>query len=397
MDYRKKSVENIDVAGKRVLVRCDFNVPRDVDGNILDTARITSSLPTIRLLLDKGASVILCSHLGRPKGKADPSLSLVRVRNLLEKYLDMPIPLAEDIVGPQAKEMAAALKPGQVMMLENLRFMPYEEKNDPEFSKALASLADQYVNDAFGAAHRAHSSTAGVADYLPAACGLLIKKEITIMGEAMQNPQRPFTAVLGGAKISDKLKLIESLLSKADNILICGGMSYTFIKAMGGNIGKSICDDSLLGLVKNVMEEAKKRGVNLLLPEDVVVCTEKRSGLPVITVSPYAVPEGFEGFDIGPRTARKYAKIIRHSATVIWNGPCGVFEIPEFSNGTWQIANAIADCDGVTIAGGGDSAAAINEWELDRRLTHVSTGGGASLEFLEGRELPGIACLDDEE
>jgi len=395
MNYNKKSVRDIDVSGKRVLVRCDFNVPQDESGRITDDIRIRSSLPTIRYLLESGAAVILCSHLGRPKGKADPKFSLAPVAKRLSELLQMPVPLAADVCGESARALAAELRPGAVMLLENVRFRPEEEKNDPAFARELASLADIYVNDAFGTAHRAHASTAGVAAYLPAVCGFLIQKEIAVMGKALTNPARPFAAVLGGAKVSDKLKLIDNLLGKCDSVLVCGGMAFTFIKAQGGAIGDSLCDDEKLELCRGLIEKARQTGTALLLPTDAVAADAFSADAHTQTVAADAIPAGWRGLDIGPATVQAYAAVIAKAGTVVWNGPAGVFEMPAFARGTEGIARAVAESHAVSIIGGGDSAAAVEQLGYAEKVTHVSTGGGASLEFLEGRELPGIACLLD--
>ena len=396
MNYHKKTVADVDVRGKKVFLRCDFNVPLNDNGEITDDIRIRGALPTIRFLLEKGAAVILCSHLGRPKGKVVPALSLKPVAARLEEFLNLPVPLAEDIVGPQAHAMAAALQPGQVMLLENIRFRPEEEKNDPAFAKELASMADIYVNDAFGTAHRAHASTAGMAAYLPAVCGFLIKKEITVMGQAMEAPEHPFVAILGGAKVSEKLLLIDKLMeTHCDSILVLGGMSYTFQKALGGSIGDSLCDDKLLYEMNVLMSKARKLGVNLMIPVDNVVANRFSNDADTNIVSSGDIPDGWMGMDIGPRTIDIYTGIIERARTVVWNGPAGVFEMPKFAEGTRAIATAAAHSKGVSIIGGGDSAAAIDQLGFSRRVTHISTGGGASLEFLQGLELPGIACLED--
>ena len=396
MNYHKKSVADIDVSGKKVFVRCDFNVPLDDNGEITDDIRIRGALPTIRYLLEKNAAVILCSHLGRPKGKVNPKLSLKPVARRLEEFLKLPVPLAEDIVGPQAKAMAAALKPGQVMLLENIRFRPEEEKNDPAFARELASMAEIYVNDAFGTAHRAHASTAGIAAFLPAVCGFLIEKEITVMGKAMEHPEHPFVAILGGAKVDEKLGLIERLLmERCDTVLILGGMSYTFQKAAGGSIGDSLCNDAMLETVSGLEEKARLVGSRLLLPEDNIVADRFANDANTMCVPSGQIPDGWMGMDIGPRTIEKYTAIIEQARTVVWNGPAGVFEMPRFAVGTRAIATAVANSKGVSIIGGGDSAAAVDQLGFARKVTHISTGGGASLEFLQGLELPGIACLED--
>ncbi|MEA5039904.1 MAG: phosphoglycerate kinase [Clostridiaceae bacterium] len=395
MNYRKKSVRDVDVSGKRVLVRCDFNVPQDANGKITDDIRIRAALPTIRYLLEKEAAVILCSHLGRPKGKADPKYSLAPVARRLSELLQMPVELAPDVCGESAKAMAAALRPGRAMLLENVRFCPGEEKNDPVFAKELASLADLYVNDAFGTAHRAHASTAGVADYLPAVCGFLMQKEIDVMGKALDDPKRPFVAVLGGAKVSDKLNLIDNLLGKCDSVLVCGGMAFTFIKAQGGSIGESLCDDEKLELCRGLLKMAEQMGKRLLLPTDTVAADAFAPDAKTQIVPADAIPDGWRGLDVGPETVKAYGAVIADAGTVVWNGPAGVFEMPAFARGTEGIARAVAESGAISIIGGGDSAAAMEQLGYADRVTHMSTGGGASLEFLEGRELPGVICLQD--
>ena len=398
MNYHKKSVRDIDVSGKKVFLRCDFNVPLDDNGQITDDIRIRGALPTIRYLLEQGAAIILCSHLGRPKGKVVPKLSLKPVAQALEEFLNIKVPMAEDINGPIAQMMANGIRPGQVMLLENIRFRPEEEANDPDFAKSLAALADIYVNDAFGTAHRAHASTAGIADYLPAVCGFLIEKEITTMGKAMENPEHPFVAILGGSKVSEKLKLIEKLLVEhCDTVLVLGAMSYTFRKALGGSIGNSLCEDSMVEEMGQLMERAKDMGCNLLLPVANVVADKFDNDADIKVVPAGQIPDGYMGMDIGPATAEIYSRIIESARTVVWNGPAGVFEMPNFAHGTQAIATAVAKVKGVSIIGGGDSAAAIDSMGFSRHVTHISTGGGASLEFLQGMELPGIACLDDAE
>ena len=395
MNYHKKSARDIAVQGKKVFVRCDFNVPLDGDGNITDDIRIRGALPTIQYLLDNGAAVILCSHMGRPKGQVNPKYSLKPVAVRLSELLGQEVKLADDVIGDSAKALAAALQPGQAMLLENVRYHKEEEANDPAFAKALAELADIFVNDAFGTAHRAHASTAGIADYLPAVCGFLMEREISVMGKALEDPQRPFVAILGGAKIADKLKLIDNLLGKCDSVLIVGGMSYTFAKAQGGNIGNSLCDNEKLELVGALPAKAEKLGTRLMLPIDNVAGDAFSNDCNTVTVKAGQIPEGYEGMDIGPATVAAYSEIIKTAKTVIWNGPAGVFEMPTFAEGTKGIAKAVAACDGTSIIGGGDSAAAIEQLGFADQVSHISTGGGASLEFLEGRELPGIACLLD--
>ncbi len=391
----KKTIEDIQVSGKRVLVRCDFNVPFDENNMISDETRIRGALPTIKYLLQHGARVILCSHLGRPKGGFDMKYSLKPVAERLSQLLNKDVKLASDVIGPSAKELAASLKDGDAMMLENVRFHKEEEKNDPEFAKALASLAEVYVNDAFGTAHRAHASTEGVAHYLPAVAGYLIGKELSVMGQALENPERPFVAILGGAKVSDKIGVINNLLEKVDVLIIGGGMSYTFQKALGGHIGKSLLEEDKIELAKELMEKAKQKGVKFLLPVDNEAGDSFSNDALRITVHSKEIPDGFEGMDIGPKTQVIFANEIAQAKTVIWNGPVGVSEFENFATGTREIARAMAECDGVTIIGGGDSVAAVEKMGYASKMTHVSTGGGASLEFLEGKELPGVAALND--
>ncbi len=392
--YNKKSVEDIDVNGKKVLVRCDFNVPLK-DGVITSDKRIVAALPTIKYLLDHNAAVILCSHLGRPKGEVKPEFSLAPVAARLSELLGKPVAMARDVVGDDAKAKAAALKPGELLLLENVRFEAGETKNNPDLAKAFASLAEIYVNDAFGSAHRAHSSTAGVADYLPAVCGFLIQKEITIMGKALSDPKRPFVAILGGAKVSDKIGVINNLLDKADTIIIGGGMAYTFAKAQGGEIGKSLCESDKLDYALDMIEKAKKNGVKLLLPTDTLAATEFAPDAESRVVPTGAIPADMEGMDIGPDTTAAFCEAVKGAGTVVWNGPMGVFEFERFAQGTRAMAQALADSGAVTIVGGGDSAAAVEQMGFADKITHISTGGGASLEFLEGIELPGVACLLD--
>lgn len=391
----KKTIEDIEVAGKKVLVRCDFNVPLDENKNITDENRLIGALPTIKYLIDHKAKVILCSHLGRPKGEFNPKFSLAPVAKRLSELLGQEVKMADDVIGDSAKALAASLKDGEVMLLENVRFHKEEEKNDPEFAKALASLAEVYVNDAFGTAHRAHASTAGVADYLPAVCGYLIKKEIEIMGKALSNPERPFVAILGGAKVSDKIGVIENLLDKVDYLIIGGGMAYTFLKAKGYEIGTSICEDEKIELATNIMEKAQQKGVELLLPVETVVAKEFSADSEPVVVPSDKIPADMMGMDIGPKTIELFSEVVKKAKTVIWNGPMGVFEFPKFAVGTKAIAKALAETDAVTIIGGGDSAAAVAQLGFADKMTHISTGGGASLEYLEGIELPGIAALND--
>ena len=398
MNYNKKSIEDIDVSGKRVLCRCDFNVPTK-NGKITSDKRIVAALPTIQYLIDHGAKVILCSHMGKPKGEWKPELSLKVVADRLTELLGKQVIMAADVAGEDAKAKAAALKDGDVMLLENTRYIKGETKNDPELSKALASLADIFVNDAFGTAHRAHSSTAGVADYLPAVCGFLVQKEVSIMGKALANPERPFVASLGGAKVSDKLHVINHLLEKVDTLIIGGGMAFTFLAAKGYSIGKSLVDDEKIDYCKEMMAKAEAKGVKLLLPVDTVVAAafpDPIDGeIAVETVAADAIPADKMGLDIGEKSRALFAEAVKNAKTVVWNGPMGVFENPTLAKGTIAVAQALADSDAVTIVGGGDSAAACEQLGFADKITHISTGGGASLEFLEGLELPGIACLED--
>ena len=398
MNYNKKSIEDIEVAGKRVLCRCDFNVPTK-DGKITSDKRIVAAMPTIKYLVDQGAKVILCSHMGKPKGEWKPELSLKVVAARISELLGKEVIMAEDVAGEDAKSKAAALRNGDVMLLENTRYIKGETKNDPELSKALADLADVFVNDAFGTAHRAHSSTAGVADYLPAVCGYLVQKEVSIMGKALANPERPFVAILGGAKVSDKLNVINNLLEKVDTLIIGGGMAFTFLAAKGYAVGNSLLDESKIDYCKEMMAKAEAKGVKLLLPIDTVIADGFPSPIDgpidVETVASDAIPEGKEGLDIGEKTRELFADAVKNAKTVVWNGPMGVFENPTLAKGTIAMAQALADSDAITIVGGGDSAAACEQLGFANEITHISTGGGASLEFLEGLELPGIACLED--
>lgn len=398
MNYlNKKTVEDIDVAGKRVLVRCDFNVPFDGEGNISDPKRIDEALKTIKYLIDHKAKVILCSHLGRPKGEFNMKYSLAPVAAYLSKALGFEVKMASDVVGESAKSIADSLQDGEVELIENVRFHKEEEKNDPEFSKQLASLAEIYVNDAFGTAHRAHASTAGVADYLPAVCGYLIQKEITVMGGALENPKRPFVAILGGAKVSDKIGVITNLLDKVDTLIIGGGMAYTFMKALGYSTGTSICELDKVELAKDIMTMAKEKGVNFLIPEDTVVGKEYKPDTEYKTVPSDQIEDNWMGLDIGPKTREKFANALNGAGTVVWNGPMGVSEWENFAAGTISVAKAVAESGAISIIGGGDSAAAVEKLGYADRMTHISTGGGASLEFLEGKVLPGIAALNDKD
>ena len=391
----KKTIEDIQVAGKKVLVRCDFNVPLDADKNITDETRINAALPTIKYLLDQGAAVILCSHLGRPKGEFNMKYSLAPVAARLSEKLGFEVKLAKDVIGPDAKKLAAEVEPGKAVLLENVRFHKEEEKNDPEFAKELASMADIYVSDAFGTVHRAHASTAGVAAYLPAVAGYLIGKELKFLGGAVTNPERPFVAILGGAKVKDKIGVITNLLEKVDTLIIGGGMAYTFSKAMGGEIGNSLLDEERIELAKEMMKSAEEKGVKLLLPIDTVCANDFDNPTDIITVDAGKIPEGYQGLDIGPKTIELFSDAVKSAKTVVWNGPMGVFEKPEFAKGTLAIATAMAESDATTIIGGGDSAAAVTQMGLAPKMSHISTGGGASLEFLEGKELPGVAALND--
>ncbi len=394
--YNKKTVEDIDVKGKKVLVRCDFNVPL-ADGVITDDKRIRESVKTLKYLLDNGAAVIACSHLGRPKGEFNMKYSLAPVAERLSQLLGMDVIMASDVIGEDAKAKAAALKPGQIMLLENVRFHKEEEKNDPAFAKELASMADIYVNDAFGTAHRAHASTAGVADYLPAVCGYLIQKEISIMGKALEDPKRPFVAILGGAKVSDKIGVIENLIDKVDTLIIGGGMAYTFMRSMGNSTGTSICEEDKLDLAREMMAKARAKGVNFIIPVDNIVGREYKPDTPFMRIYSDAIPDGWMGLDIGPTTQELFSKSLIGAGTVVWNGPMGVSEWDNFASGTIAVAKAVAESGAISIIGGGDSAAAVEKLGFADKMTHISTGGGASLEFLEGLSLPGIACLNDKD
>ena len=398
MNYNKKSIMDIEVTGKRVLCRCDFNVPTK-EGKITSDKRIVAAMPTIRYLVDNGAKVILCSHMGKPKGEWKPELSLKIVAERISQLLGKEVIMASDVAGEDSKAKAAALNNGDVMLLENTRYIKGETKHDPELSKALADLADIFVNDAFGTAHRAHSSTAGVADYLPAVCGFLVEKEVSIMGKALANPERPFVAILGGAKVSDKLNVINNLLEKVDTLIIGGGMAYTFLAAKGYSVGNSLLDESKIDYCKEMMAKAEAKGVKLLLPIDTVVADGFPSPIDgpiaVETVDADKIPDNKEGLDIGEKTRALFAEAVKAAKTVVWNGPMGVFENPTLAAGTIAVAQALADSDATTIVGGGDSAAACEQLGFANEITHISTGGGASLEFLEGLELPGIACLQD--
>ena len=398
MSYNKKTVTDVDVKGKKVLLRCDFNVPQDkVTGAIKDDKRIRAALPTIEYLLDNGAAVIACSHLGKPKGEWKDSLTLAPVAERLSELLGKPVTFCKDIVGEDAKAKAAAVKPGEIILLENLRFDKREEKNDPEFAKELADMAELYVSDAFGTVHRAHASTAGVAAYLPAVSGFLIGKELGYMGKALADPARPFVAILGGAKVSDKIAVIENLLTKCDKIIIGGGMAYTFIKAMGYEVGNSLLETDKLDYAKEMIARAREKGVDFLLPVDTVVGKEFAADTEAKTVGIDAIPADWMGLDIGEKTIALYEEAIRGAGTVVWNGPMGVFEFDRFAEGTRAVARAVAASGAVSIVGGGDSAAAVEQLGFADKITHISTGGGASLEFLEGKQLPGVVCLLDKE
>lgn len=392
----KKTIRDIDLKGKKVFVRCDFNVPLDENGNITDNRRIVAALPTIKYLLDQNCKIILASHLGRPQGEVNPKFSLKPVATELSKLLGKEVKLAEDVVGPSAKELTSNLKEGEIVLLENVRFDAREEKNDESLSKEFATMAEVFVNDAFGTAHRAHSSTAGVAEFLPAVSGFLIEKELEFLGSALENPQRPFVAILGGAKVSDKLGVIEALLEKVDKLIIGGGMAYTFFKSIGYSVGKSICELDKLDLAQGLINKAKERNVKLVLPIDNVIAKEIVPDAENKVIDSDNIPEDWEGLDIGPKTVELFKEELKDAKTIVWNGPVGFSEYEIFANGTRSIAQALAEKeDAVTIIGGGDSAAAIEKMGLSDKMTHISTGGGASLEFLEGKKLPGIECLLD--
>ncbi len=395
MNYNKKTVYDIDLKGKKVLLRCDFNVPQDkATRAITDDKRIRAAIPTIQYLLEQGAAVIACSHLGKPKGEVKPELTLAPVAVRLSELLGKEVIFAADTIGEDAKAKAAALSCGEIMLLENLRFDKREEKNDPEFAKALADMAEVFVSDAFGTVHRAHASTAGVADYLPAVSGLLIQKELEIMGGALAAPARPFVAILGGAKVSDKIAVINNLLDKADTIIIGGGMAYTFLKAQGHTIGKSLLEEDRLDYAREMVAKAEEKGVKLLLPLDNLCAAEFSSSAEAVACG-QDVPEGMMGMDIGAKTVEAYSAAVKGAGTVVWNGPMGVFEFEAFAEGTRAVARALAESGAITIVGGGDSAAAVEQLGFADKMTHISTGGGASLEFLEGKALPGVVCLQD--
>lgn len=399
MNYNKKTVRDVDVTGKKILLRCDFNVPHDNHtGVIQDVTRIAESIPTLKYLLEQKAAVIICSHLGRPKGTWNPALSLASAAGCLQSMLGIPVPLTRDILGEDTKTLTAKLQPGEAMLIENLRFRKEEEANDDAFSKDLASLAELFVFDAFGASHRAHASTAGVANHLPSVAGILVEKELEVMGDALEHPKRPFSAVLGGSKVSDKIGVIRRLLDIADNILIGGGMAYTFLAADGHEVGDSLIEKDRIDFAREMLALAREKRVPFLLPTDHLAATEFSSDADPILVESTSIPEGLMGLDIGPETTARYAKALEESGTVIWNGPMGVFEFPAFSKGTHAVAEVLASLpDAITIIGGGDSASAVDQIGLADQMTHISTGGGAALEFMEGLDLPGISHLLDKE
>ena len=391
----KKTVKDIDLKDKKVLVRCDFNVPMDENKNITDNRRIVAALPTIKYLLEQNCKVVLCSHLGRPKGEFKPEFSLKPVAKELSELLGQEVIMAEDVIGEDAKNKAEKLKNGEVLLLENVRFHREETDNDPEFAKELASFGEIFVNDAFGTAHRAHASTEGVTKYLPAVSGFLIEKELKFLGEALENPERPFVAILGGSKVSDKIGVIENLLEKVDTLIIGGGMAYTFFKAQGYSVGDSLCEEDKCDLASEIMQKAKEKGVKFLLPIDNKIGKEFKPDTESKTVKSTEIPDGWEGLDIGEETIKLYKEELQNAKTIVWNGPLGVFEFDQFAVGTNEIAKALGDIDAIKIIGGGDSAAAVEKAGLADKMTHISTGGGASLEFLEGKKLPGIEALMD--
>ena len=394
----KKTVKDIDLKGKKVFVRCDFNVPMDENQNITDNTRIKAALPTIKYLLEQNCKIILASHLGRPKGEVKPEFSLKPVAKELSKLLGKDVIMANDVIGEDATSKAENLKEGEIMLLENVRFHREETDNDPEFAKKLASMAEIFVNDAFGTAHRAHASTTGIANYIPGVAGFLIEKELKFLGNAINNPERPFVAILGGAKVSDKIGVIDSLLDKVDTLMIGGGMAYTFFKAQGYNVGNSICELDKLDLARSLMEKAKNKGVKMLLPVDNKLGKEFKPDTESMVAKYTEIPDGWEGFDIGPETIKIYENELQSAKTVLWNGPVGLFEFDQFAIGTNAIANCLANLDDcTTIIGGGDSAAAVTKAGLADKMTHISTGGGASLEFIEGKKLPGIECIPDKQ
>lgn len=391
----KKTIRDIDVLGKKVLVRCDFNVPQDENGNITDIRRIEGAIPTIKYLTEHGAKVILCSHLGRPKGEVNKKYSLAPVQEELSKELGTEVKLADDIVGESAKKLTAEMENGEIVLLENVRFDKREEENDKDFSKELASLAEIYVNDAFGTAHRAHSSTAGVAEFLPAVSGFLIEKELKFLGEALNNPQRPFVAILGGSKVSDKIAVIEKLLEKVNSLRIGGGMANTFLRAEGFNTGSSLVEEDKIELATKLIELAKAKNIRLVLPTDVKVAREFSNDSENKVVKADNIEDGWMALDVGPETLQKYEEVLKDAKTIMWNGPLGVFEFENFAKGTKRVAEILGNLDATTVIGGGDSASAVEKAGYADKMTHISTGGGASLEFLEGKVLPGIACLQD--
>jgi 3-phosphoglycerate kinase len=397
MYMNKKTVRDIDVKGKRILMRVDFNVPMDENGHITDESRIVGALPTIEYLVNQKAKVVLCSHMGRPKGEFNKKYSLAPVAKRLGELLKQEVAMAKDVIGPDADSVVAQVQEGGVALLENLRFHAEEEKNDPAFAAKLASYGDIYVNDAFGTAHRAHASTEGVAHYLPAVSGFLIEKELKFLGNALENPDRPFVAILGGKKVSDKIGVINSLLEKVDTLIIGGGMAYTFAKAQGGEIGTSLLEADKVDYALEMINKANEKGVKLMLPKDTLAADDFSNDANTKVVPTTAIPEGWQGLDIGPETAKEYAAEISRAKTVVWNGPMGVFEFPAFAEGTKAVAKAMAESDAVTIVGGGDSAAAVVQLGYGDQVTHISTGGGASLEFLEGLVLPGVAALNDKD
>lgn len=391
----KKSVRDIDVKGQKVFCRVDFNVPMK-DGAITDDTRIRAALPTIQFLIEKGAKLILASHLGRPKGQVVEEMRLTAVADRLSELLGKKVAKTDEAYGAEVENVISELQDGEVVLLENVRFYAGEEKNDPELAKAFAGLADIYVNDAFGAAHRAHASTEGIAQHLPAVAGLLMEKELDVLGKALSNPERPFTAIIGGAKVKDKIGVIENLLEKVDNLIIGGGLAYTFVKAMGHEVGKSLLEEDKIDLAKSFIEKAKEKGVNFYMPEDIIVADEFSNEATTQVVDVDAIPSDWQGLDIGPKTVDTYRRVILESKLVIWNGPMGVFEMPTFENGTKSVAIALADAQNTfTVIGGGDSAAAVEKFELAENMDHISTGGGASLEFMEGKQLPGVVALND--
>ncbi|MBQ9270145.1 MAG: phosphoglycerate kinase [Oscillospiraceae bacterium] len=395
MNYKKKTIQDVDLKDKKVLMRCDFNVPTNGEGVITDDSRIRKTLPTIQAVLDQGAAVILCSHKGRPKNGYEEKFSLKVVQARLQELLGVPVDLASDIIGPEAQEKAKALQPGQVLLLENVRFLKGETKNDMDIAKAYADLAEVFVNDAFGSCHRAHSSTVGVASYLPAYSGLLVKKELDVMGKALSDPNRPLVLIMGGSKVSDKIGVIDHMLTLADDIIIGGGMSYTFTAAKGGKIGTSLCENESFEYCRELLKKAEEKGVRIHLPVDAVCGDHFAADAEPVVYADGEIPDNMMGMDIGPKTAAAYADVVKNAGTVIWNGPMGVFEFPAFAEGTKAVAKAMAESEAVTIIGGGDSAAAVEQFGYAEKMTHVSTGGGASLEFFAGEELPGVAALLD--